>query len=93
MQRDDSTVNDDKQSGHDDANANPGSGASGPGELGYGQEPQVSGDGGEAVITIEERAAEMEADPNADPAVANADPSRVSADGEVLANPEVQEAG
>ncbi|CAN5550367.1 hypothetical protein BH18ACT1_BH18ACT1_13030 [soil metagenome] len=68
MRREESSANPDKQPGHDDANVNPGSGASGPGEAGYSEESQVSGDGGEAAIDLEEKRAAVEADPAADPA-------------------------
>ena len=58
-----------KQAGHDDANANPGTGASGPGERGFRMESQVSGDEGEAAIEADRIRAAMEADPEAnDPA-------------------------
>ncbi|HZB70721.1 MAG TPA: hypothetical protein VE395_01210 [Acidimicrobiales bacterium] len=62
-------TNPDKAEGHDDANANPGSGASGPGERAYDSESQVSGDEGEAAIDVEEKRSAMEHDPVAnDPA-------------------------
>ncbi len=66
---DDDSPNPDKQPGHDDANVNPGSGASGPGEAGYSSESTVSGDDGEALIDLEEKRAAMERDPEGnDPA-------------------------
>ena len=69
MRREESSANPEKEAGHDDANANPGSGASGPGERAYDQESLVSGDDGEAAIDIEEKRNAMEHDPVAnDPA-------------------------
>ncbi len=69
MRRDESSANPEKAPGYDDANANPGSGASGPGERAYDHESQVSGDGGEAAIDVEEKRSAMEHDPVAnDPA-------------------------
>ena len=69
MRREDSSANPDKAPGHDDANANPGTGASGPGERAYDSESQVSGDEGEAAIDVEEKRSAMEHDPVAnDPA-------------------------
>lgn len=63
MPNDDRSPNPDKQPDHDDANVNPGTGASSPGEAGYSNESKVSGDDGEALIDIEEKRAAMEADP------------------------------
>jgi hypothetical protein len=69
MRREESSANPDKAAGHDDANANPGTGASGPGERGYDTESQVSGDDGEAALDVEEKRSAMEHDPVAnDPA-------------------------
>jgi hypothetical protein len=67
--RHESSANPEKEAGHDDANANPGSGASGPGERAYDEESLVSGDDGEAAIDVEEKRSAMEHDPVAnDPA-------------------------
>ena len=44
MRREESPANPEKQPGHDDANANPGSGASGPGERAYDEESLVGDD-------------------------------------------------
>jgi len=74
MRREESSANPDKAEGHDDANANPGTGASGPGERAYSAESQVNGDDGEAALEVEEARSAMEHDP-----VAN-DPAR-QADG------------
>ena len=69
MRREESSANADKEPGHDDANANPGSGASGPGERAYDHESLVSGDDGEAALDVEEKRSAMEHDPVAnDPA-------------------------
>jgi hypothetical protein len=69
MRREESSANPDKEAGHDDANANPGTGASGPGERAYDSESQVSGDDGEAALDVEEKRSAMEHDPVAnDPA-------------------------
>ena len=73
MRREESSANPetnpDKAEGHDDANANPGSGASGPGERAYDSESLVSGDDGEAALDVEEKRSAMEHDPIAnDPA-------------------------
>jgi hypothetical protein len=46
MRREESPANPEKQPGHDDANANPGSGASGPGERAYDEESLVGDDAG-----------------------------------------------
>ena len=46
MRREESSANPDKEPGHDDANADPGNGASGPGEHGYGGETNVGDDAG-----------------------------------------------
>ena len=45
MRREESSANPEKEPGHDDANANPGTGASGPGEHGYDSESGVGDDG------------------------------------------------
>lgn len=45
--RHESSANPEKEAGHDDANANPGSGASGPGERAYDEESLV---GDESVV-------------------------------------------
>jgi hypothetical protein len=69
MRREESSANPDKAAGEDDVNANPGSGASGPGERAYDSESQVSGDDGEAALDVEEKRSAMEHDPVAnDPA-------------------------
>ena len=69
MRREESTANPEKEPGHDDANANPGTGASGPGERAYDSESLGSGDGGEAALDVEEKRSAMEHDPVAnDPA-------------------------
>ena len=69
MRREESSANPDKADGHDDANANPGTGASGPGERAYDSESLVSGDDGEAALDVEEKRSAMEHDPVAnDPA-------------------------
>ena len=46
MRREESSANPEKEPGHDDANANPGSGASGPGERAYDEESLVGDDAG-----------------------------------------------
>jgi hypothetical protein len=63
MGRDDSAANPAKREGEDDANANPGTGASGPGERAWSEESQVSGDDGEAAIEADEQRAAMAEDP------------------------------
>ena len=69
MRREESSANPEKAPGEDDANANPGTGASGPGERAYDAESQISGDDGEAAIEAEATRAAMEVDPEAnDPA-------------------------
>lgn len=69
MQRDESSANPEKQVGHDDANASPGTGTSGPGDPGYDGQSQVNVVGGEAEIDLEDKARQMEMDPSADPAM------------------------
>ena len=49
MRREESSANPEKEPGHDDANANPGSGASGPGERAYDEESLVGDDPGPEV--------------------------------------------
>jgi hypothetical protein len=44
MRREESSANPEKEPGHDDANANPGTGASGPGERAYDEESLVGDD-------------------------------------------------
>ena len=73
MRREESSANPEKEAGHDDANANPGSGASGPGERAYDSESQVSGDDGEAAIDVEEKRSAMEHDPVANDPASQAD--------------------
>jgi hypothetical protein len=69
MRREESSASPEKAPGEDDVNANPGTGASGPGERAYDAESQVSGDDGEAAIDVEEKRSAMEHDPVAnDPA-------------------------
>jgi hypothetical protein len=69
MRREESSANPEREAGHDDANANPGTGASGPGERAYDSESLVSGDDGEAALDVEEKRSAMEHDPVAnDPA-------------------------
>lgn len=63
MRREESSANPDKQPGQDDANANPGTGASGPGEPGYSGESGVNEAGGEAEIDLEEKRRAVEQDP------------------------------
>lgn len=46
MRREESSANPEKQPGHDDANADPGNGASGPGDPGYDGETNVGDDAG-----------------------------------------------
>ena len=60
MRREESSANPEKAPGEDDANANPGSGASGPGERAYAWEALVRGDEGEAAIDVEEKRGAME---------------------------------
>ncbi|MDQ3145796.1 MAG: hypothetical protein M3R01_02485 [Actinomycetota bacterium] len=71
--------------GDDDADHSRVTGASGPGDPGY-VESQINTSGGEASVALEERARRMAEDPSADPALANADPSRVR-DGQVQPAP------
>lgn len=52
---------------HDDANPDPGTGTSGPGETGYDGGGQVNVVGGEAEIDLEAKRRAMEVDPGADP--------------------------
>jgi hypothetical protein len=73
MRREESSANPEKEAGHDDANANPGSGASGPGERAYDQESLVSGDDGEAALDVEEKRSAMEHDPVANDPASQAD--------------------
>jgi hypothetical protein len=73
MRREESTANPEKAPGHDDANANPGTDASGPGERAYEAESQVSGDDGEAALDAEEKRSAMEHDPVADDPASQAD--------------------
>jgi hypothetical protein len=69
MRREESSANPEKAPGEDDADANPGTGASGLGERAYDAESQVSGDDGEAAVDVEEKRSAMEHDPVAnDPA-------------------------
>jgi hypothetical protein len=56
MRREESSANPEKRPGHDDANADPGNGASGPGEPGDRGDTNIS-DGGEGLVDIEEKAA------------------------------------
>jgi hypothetical protein len=46
MRREESSANPDKQPGHDDANADPGNGAAGPGQPGYEGVTNVGDDAG-----------------------------------------------
>lgn len=46
MRREESSANPEKQPGHDDANVDPGNGASGPGDPGYDGETNVGDDAG-----------------------------------------------
>jgi hypothetical protein len=73
MRREESSANPDQRDGHDDANANPGSGASGPGEQPYEAGSQVSGDDGEAALDAEEKRSAMEHDPVANDPATQAD--------------------
>jgi hypothetical protein len=73
MRREESSANPEREPGHDDANANPGSGASGPGERAYDQESLVSGDEGEAALDVEEKRSAMEHDPVANDPASQAD--------------------
>ncbi len=57
----------DRESDHDDATPDPGTGTSDPGEQGYDGGAQVNVVGGEAEIDLEARRRAMEADPDADP--------------------------
>jgi hypothetical protein len=69
VRRDERSPNAEKQPGHDDANANPGTGASGPGDPGYEGRSGVDDDGGEAGVDLEaSRRAVREQGPEADPA-------------------------
>ena len=52
---------------HDDANPDPGTGASGPGEAGYDGDAQVNVAGGEAEIDLEAKRRAIEVDRGADP--------------------------
>ena len=45
MRREESSANPEKQPGHDDANVDPGNGASGPGDPGYDGETNVGDEG------------------------------------------------
>jgi hypothetical protein len=58
MRREESSANPEKEPGHDDANANPGSGASGPGERAYDEESLVGDDPGTDVSEEPERQAD-----------------------------------
>lgn len=69
MRREESSANPEPEKRGDSVNPNPGDGASGPGELAYDKDSQVSVVGGEAEIEMEEKADRMAAgDESADPA-------------------------